>query len=680
MTEESDIVPEIALSRGDLALVLGGFKTMHYFDKSLTEHLKPGERINFVWGAGSGKITIPVIVGHTAATDPAEPLSNGLLQLTGRFVSKPMREEDTSRRISKQTKEKKVKNQARQSARSFMRAWEPSIPEQLTAADIAGSDHPSLLAFHLYAHPQLSDKEAMRTIRHHYRDAANALAPYMQRAHGYMANGNSNGKEFMPPPNDHSTYLAARFLARHDQGSIKEYIQRMHGAASRLSPQPLGFISPEPKIPHPDGIGQNALLGGSSESISLGRALLLFSGATSFVVTREPLVYANPKMNYPEPVTMRLQALGPASKSGYRKHAVEVPMEIDVAESVTLMTGRISDEKACELGFTDRKALMRELGLKKDANELIYVTPVRGLSRDLPIDTDRLGSYWNKVMDGLHDALINGKNGAHSKRSGLLKTDKNLEPSVREALAFISTLAPEQQQQIHNSVARYWAMDDGARKQWLSHAGNDLLTADPDASMDILAHHQLPGDVRAERAIAPRLAPAEDEQPAPAKKIRLHKPVPAVTDEEPPLPTHGSGWRAPKGWKASKPAQSSILNAMDDETRSKLEALRDGKTEPPKNWQMTISKGQNAITPHVAANNDGPKPKRRSRAEQIRQEQLRQEQRLLKHGYDPNAEPIAPGEARDPLKDVLAEQDLPAGHLTREEYLNAPRNGGRTSR
>jgi hypothetical protein len=303
-------------------------------------------------------------------------------------------------------------------------------------------------------------------------------------------------------------------------------------------------------LPFPDGIGQNKLLGVSGESISLGTAALLMMGLTGRIITHTPPVVSGNG----GPAVIRLQAISKPSASGHIRHAVELPMMLDASCERQYDAQQLTHADAQEHGFTSPEALRRELRIKPGEARTLYSYPVAMTPMDeISIDHERYGAHLNRIQDALHDAWTNGKNGAASKRDKAALHGGNRDKTIQRALDFFSTQSPAGQREALHRIAPYWAMDDDARKQWLTHKGNALLAENPDISMEALRHHQLPSDLRAKRML--------QGEPEP-KKPRVRR-----DRGENVKRTEGDGWvltvaKGPKAERQGHPHASNDAEAL----------------------------------------------------------------------------------------------------------------------
>ncbi|PZP85694.1 MAG: hypothetical protein DI582_05115 [Azospirillum brasilense] len=260
-------------------------------------------------------------------------------------------------------------------------------------------------------------------------------------------------------------------------------------------------------LPFPDGIGQNKLLGVSGESISLGTAALLMMGLTKRIITHTPPVVTGNG----GPAVIRLQAISKPSASGHIRHAVELPMMLDASCERQYDAQEMTHADAQEHGFTSPEALRRELRIKPGEARTLYSYPVAITpTEEISIDHERYGTHLNRIQDALHDAWTNGKNGQSSKRHKAGQDGGNRDKTIQRALDYFSTQSPPAQREGLHRIAPYWAMDEPARKQWLTHKGNALLAENPDISMDTLRHHQLPSEQRVTRLLQGELEPKKE--------------------------------------------------------------------------------------------------------------------------------------------------------------------------
>ncbi len=263
---------------------------------------------------------------------------------------------------------------------------------------------------------------------------------------------------------------------------------------------------------HPDGIGNNQLMSGTSHPISLGTAALLMMGLTDRVASTTPAAHAH--LGNGAPVPMRLQAAASASKSGHVSHTIEVPMDLDVSCERHYCATALTDALAQEHGFPDARSWRRELGIKKDTPASIYSYPVvLTHSSQLPLDPDRTGSRLNGLTDAAYDAWQNAS-----------------DRSIQRAHFYFDTLPEAARDEALERIAPYRALNDDARVKWLSSNGQ----------------RPIPSDLRALRTYEPVQPVQPEMSPAAPKPPR---------EKLPGKLTQGYGWELVNPSRAAVPRE-----------------------------------------------------------------------------------------------------------------------------
>ena len=424
---------EVHCSKGDLALILAGYKTHHFIaDAAGFSANQPLVLIN---GSGADAIRIPVRVCSAEPYHGNAPLDGPALKPYGRPTTRiPSTAE---RSVSPQTLAKRAANRARESARAFVRALEPPVPEEWYASTISGNTNSIGPLYDVHLRLPLGDnpRAELKQLGKDYTHAYQKLAPCMSEAHRYEFNQST---ELNLPPEDPSGLLAMRFLREHYRPvNLEKVLARMRqpyeSIAEQLRASTRANHASRKLIPshsHVEVEGQRIATfpewyGSTPIETSMGRAALIGMGATSNMAFTAPLDLAekrNPRGEH--------RAMLMAAKSNYLgNHSTPVRLDLPVLISCPTETPatQLTDEQARTHGYLSAEGMRRALKIAPDENPTIYSYPVR-LAHPYEMDANeqRGTEHYLKLMETVRTAWSS-------------KGD-----SVRRAELFFKTLPPRE--------------------------------------------------------------------------------------------------------------------------------------------------------------------------------------------------------------------------------------------
>ncbi len=397
-------IREIPMSRGDLALVLGGYKTAHF----VSHELRPGELTCFICGEGEETIRIPVRIQSVEENHRNAPLTNPELKPFGRVLGQPAKERKPT--LSAQTLEKQQRKHsaapARASAKAFLAAEEPALKTEYFASDF---DKTPRYAIHFQRemNPDMPRREVEKWLVE-YRRAYAQLEKPIRSAHGYLHPVASHLEDV--PTEDF--WQAIHFLRKNKKpfsvdailSDMREPIERL-SAGLRVEPSTATFE------PVADRLERQAKLiseypawhcSNELES-TVGRTGLLAMGAISRLAYREPIAFKQEATANHEHRAI-LHATRSAQVSGVpESNYIDLPIMIS-NHAEPHHSGDLTDAIAHQHGYRSKEKMRRALELNPGEECEFYSYPARvAYPHELCHNDDRGKHQFSALMERVYD-------------------------------------------------------------------------------------------------------------------------------------------------------------------------------------------------------------------------------------------------------------------------------------
>lgn len=415
---------KITVSSGDMALILGRYKSEHYLRLPAGETLESGDIIDIDQKRADGSsVSIPLIVTESTPVHSNRPLSALEEWRAGRVSQKTPKQPSPT--VSAQRWNALLPDLGRRMARQFVTRAEPVLPTELYADDIAGNatSHPiHRFSFTLKRSPD--ELDSLDSLYRRFKAAYVEQEPRVRYAHTYRFNNHGTNHEFLSAPQDPSDLWAMRYLERHQRPvALEKILARLREPYEHLTQLSRAINASRPQyIPRADPDGVNKILAGvPSIPCSLDTGSLAMMGAITHIAVRHPL---------PEPTATRpsLTAIlyATSRKTAVSSHArdFQVPVEVDTRpDSAHLFhSSAIDSPIAKKHGFATAKDMRHGLGLAP-AEECTIVSYPFSLARAeaLPLNGDREGK---EIIRRKHAArkVMEQKDDAHKRASRFLST------------------------------------------------------------------------------------------------------------------------------------------------------------------------------------------------------------------------------------------------------------------
>lgn len=385
---------EITLSSGEMALVLGGYKTLHFARVPEAQDFTPGETIHFTHHMpGGSHFSIPVVVTEATPERSNSPLTYLDEWKAGRISA--ARKKTFSPDVSPQRWNKIEHNLAARLAKQILSRFETPLPTEIYASDIAGdaSSHPiTRFSFALKLMPE--ETYPLQELRRRFKTAHDILAPRVEYAHHYQFSNHGHNGELLATP-ETSELWAMRYLATHHTPvHLQQVLARLRAPYEHLSQLNQAINETRPHyIPAPDPDGVNkALAGLPSIPCSLDTGSLAVMGVINRIAVRNPLPVARGQSS----VTASLYAVRNGSSIASQRHNFQVPVEIDTTPASTRIFSSASIDKtiAREHGFANARDMQIAIGLKHgESCDIISYPFSLARAESLPLDSDRAGKH-----------------------------------------------------------------------------------------------------------------------------------------------------------------------------------------------------------------------------------------------------------------------------------------------
>lgn len=562
--------PEVSVSAEELALVLSGFKTLHYFNTNTS--MQTNRTILLTCGRGEHKITVPIVVDSGKVVASFSVLNPEETKATGRYVT------------GEYTPFVGKRDTARNQERAARLAAEPKLPALYRALDIAGSDGNNhvtqRIRFHVKTATDLKPKDAKR-VRGYLRNAYTKLAPLIKEAHNYEfpqlgKDALGNPVPLPNPPEDMGMVRALRFMTKQlDTTSLSDVLSHLSlpgTISSKRNPIKgrLPEIAGDKSLDGIGGLGR-MLVAYPSVHSDLGTGVLAAMGAIKMIASPAPLQSRDEKtledikrkvvqlreelktlkaegkkltrINEIEKEipALKVQATQLAERlkhddgrllitlracehrngiSGHSKYDFEYPVIIPKQEPLSLNASEVSDQLAQECGYPTAKALLKAKG---NPEFLSFYRFEQTLPADLPEYEAKAGK---RKIERLHDVHAAWKGSGDS--------------SIKRAYEYWNALEePERTRALLEITNRRHAkeVDPNAPDPLVKLNGNGAIPADVQKLWEMEARG---GSNSAASCIA-------DHQPEQvelsiAERLRLAQAANAANQEQQRTQTNGKGW------------------------------------------------------------------------------------------------------------------------------------------
>lgn len=539
---------KITVSSGDMALILGRYKSGHYMRLPEDEALEPGDVIDIEQKRSDGSsFSIPVIVTESAPIHSNRPLNALEEWRVGRVSQKTPA--SPSLTVSKQRWNVLMRDVGKRIAKQFVAHAESALPAELYPDDIAGdaSSHPiHRFSFALKRMPD--EVDSLDSLCRRFKAAYDEQEPRVSYAHAYRFNNNGKDGEFLSPPRDPSDLWAIRFLERHHRPvELEKILTRLREPYEQLRQLNRAINQSRPHyIPAADPDGINKVLAGlPSIPCPLDTGSLAMMGAITHIAVRHPL---------PEPASTRealtaiLYATGRGTAHSAHRLDFQVPVEVDTRpDSARIFhSSAIDTAIAKEHGFTTPKDMRAGLGLTQGEECTLASYPFTlARAEALPLDPDRAGK-----------AIIRQKQGA-------LNALEQKGESRKRATRFLGTLSLKERLTAEANITP----PGDYTPEMLDLLGPPELNA--------AGTRQLPNDVLARKAAngtppAPKRKPSNKSAQKPKREITLHggfddlaKAVAKAEKRDAPTPPRLQS-HSPAKAKAAEPGISPIFVTSEE--------------------------------------------------------------------------------------------------------------------
>ncbi len=439
----------IPISKGEMSLILGGYKSLHFMRLPHNTPLLTGDIIHFRHNQPDGThFDIPVTIISATPEHSNSPLNHVDEWKAGRISGKA--KQRFSPDVSKQRQTKIEPTLATRIAKQFLERFETPLPKETYASDIAGNESAHPITRFSFAR-KLSPDEAypLSDLYRRFKAAYDILAPSVTYAHQYQFTNHGHDGEFISSPAA-SELWAMRFLATHHTPvHLEKILQRMRAPYESLSQLSRAINESRPVyIPAPDPDGINKILA-SLPNIPCSRdtGSLAVMGAMSRIAVRTPL---------PEPAsgnstTFVLNANGRGNSISAQRGDFQVPIEVTIAPESTriIASSAIDKHIAREHGFATPKDMRIAIGLGLDESCDILSYPfIRARPESLPLDPDRAGKHHVQI-DQAARAIFT----SHSSDSKRAKRYMDTLPTTERDLLLAEITPPDQYTEGMNAVA-----------------------------------------------------------------------------------------------------------------------------------------------------------------------------------------------------------------------------------
>lgn len=385
----------IAVSSGDMALILGGYKSLHFMRLAEGESLPAGEVVHFTHTLEGGThFSIPVTITSSSPERSNSPLSYLDEWKSGRISATQKR--SFSPEVSEKRWTKIKPTLASRIARQFLSRFETPLPTELFAADIAGTDsaHPiQRFSFALKLTPDAS--YSLSELYRRFKTAHDILAPRITYAHRYQFSNHGHNGELLSPP-EASELSAMRHLASHHTPvHLPRVLARLKEPYELLSQLNRAINASQPihvPAPDPDGINK-ALAGLPSIPCSLDTGSLAVMGLTKRIAVRNPLPHPEATSSTRTAV---LYATGHGNAIASQLRNFQVPITIDMApEHMHIFSSATIDKSiAKQHGYANIRDMRASIGLNPDEIcDIISYPFTLARPESLPLDSDRTGKH-----------------------------------------------------------------------------------------------------------------------------------------------------------------------------------------------------------------------------------------------------------------------------------------------
>lgn len=518
----------ISISKGDMALILGRYKSLHFVRLPEGESLQPGEVVHFTHHLGGGLYySIPVIITHSTRETSNSPLSRIEEWQAGRISAKPKPAPSTI--VSEKRMRRIMPNMAARIAKQILSRFETPLPAEVFAADIAGdkSTHPiSRFSFALMLTPDQA--HPLPDLYRRFKTAHDKLVPDICHAHAYSFSNHGHNGELLDVP-EKSMQWAMRHLANHHTPlSLESILRRLRAPYEHLSQLNQAINSSRPlSVPAPEADGLNRLLAGLHPiPCSLDTGSLAVMGQLKRIAVRTPL----PQSHHSNTLTAVLHATGQGNSPSAFRRDFQVPIEISTSPEHTQLfsSADVTPTHAREHGFATIADMRHAIGLSHGETCDIISYPFQlARAESLPLDSDREGKRLVKLANDARNA-ISTNNGDTSARRRAERYLNTLQPETR-ALAWASITPPDQHTEEMAAVAELPAMNKKGTRQLPNDVRKDpnrkrKKSAQPAAEPSTTLH----GFEGLATALAQKY-PAPSPQPSPPTTTLSPRKAPVVT-------------------------------------------------------------------------------------------------------------------------------------------------------
>lgn len=399
---------KITVSSGDMALILGRYKSEHYTRLPEGEALEPGDVIDIEQKRSDGtSFSIPVIVTESATVRSNRPLSALEEWRSGRVSQKAPKQPSTT--VSAQRWNAILPDLGRRMARQFVTRAEPVLPTELYVDDIAGNatSHPiQRFSFALKRSPD--EVDSLDSLYRRFKAAYAEQEPRVRYAHTYRFNNHGTNHEFLSAPQDPSDLWAMRFLERHHRPvALEKILARLREPYEHLTQLSRAINQSRPHyIPSADPDGVNKVLAGlPSIPCSLDTGSLAMMGAITHIAVRHPL--PEPAASTPA-ITAILYATGRGTAHSAHRLDFQIPVAVDTRpDSARILHSSTFDTAiAKEHGFATPKDMRTGLGLAHGEECTVVSYPFTlARAEALPLDPDRAGKVIIQQKQAAHNAM-----------------------------------------------------------------------------------------------------------------------------------------------------------------------------------------------------------------------------------------------------------------------------------
>lgn len=441
-----------------------------------------GEVVHFTHRLEGGTyFSIPVTITASSLESSNSPLNYIDEWKSGRLSAKERK--PFSATVSEQRWEKIKTTLASRIARQFLSRFETPLPNELFAADIAGTDsvHPiQRFSFELKLTPEAS--YPLPELYRRFKTAHDILAPRVTYAHRYQFSNHGHDGELLSPPETSELWAMRHLASHHTPVNLPRVLDRLKAPYEFLSQLNRAINESRPlhvPAPDPDGINK-ALAGLPSIPCSLDTGTLAVMGLTKRIAVRNPL--PQPEANR-STRTAVLYATGHGNGMAAQRRNFQVPVDIDMTpQHVQIFSSASIDRHiAKQHGYANVRDMRASIGLGPDETcDIISYPFTLARPESLPLDSDRAGKHRVQQEHAAHKVI---------KYSGTSEQ--------KRIKRYIDTL-PDRE--------RFFALANITPPK--AHTAEMLEVAGP-APKNKNGTRQLPRDVIAKRKLAPHKRKAE---------------------------------------------------------------------------------------------------------------------------------------------------------------------------